>query len=100
MNGVELENSFIFSFKIQNNFIKDAILSNIRDIDRAATYHMYHGPSFGFDLRMSNGTLDEFNELENFNYNHCVKRYYEKRIRDTEDNFSIDGYEVFQIIRK
>lgn len=41
-----------------------------------------------------------YSETDDFNYNYSRKLYYEKMIRDTVDEFSIDNYEVFQIIRQ
>ncbi len=89
--------SFIFSFKIKNNFIEDAIISNIRDIDHAFILYRNLGPSFGLDLLISNVTPS--NEFNDYDHNCCRNRRYEKKIRDSEDKFSIEDYEVFQIIR-
>ncbi|CAG8524096.1 2381_t:CDS:2 [Funneliformis caledonium] len=36
---------------------------------------------------------------ENYNFNHCYLSEYEKAIRDTDENFSIEDYEVFQILK-
>jgi hypothetical protein len=85
--------SFIFSFKNKN--IKDAIISNIENIDRALAYHPEHGPCFGNDMAMfSSGNQDtDYDEI------YCQKNRYEKKIRDSEDNFSIEDYEIFQITR-
>ncbi|CAB4435322.1 unnamed protein product [Rhizophagus irregularis] len=35
-----------------------------------------------------------------YNYCHCEQSFYERKIRDTGNGFSIEDYEVFQIIRK
>ncbi|RGB27270.1 hypothetical protein C1646_674119 [Rhizophagus diaphanus] len=86
------KNSFIFSFK--NNFIKDAIISNVVNTECALPFYTSHGPYFGRDIIIysSNG------ETANFNYCNYKKCFYEK-IRDTEDQFSIEDYEIFQIIK-
>ena len=36
---------------------------------------------------------------QEYNSNICIQVDYEKRIRDTEDKFYIEDYEVFEIIR-
>ncbi|EXX53052.1 uncharacterized protein OCT59_029388 [Rhizophagus irregularis] len=90
--------SFIFSFKNKDG-IKDSILSRIRNIDKALCYFKNSGPSFGgSDLILScnNG----FGNEDLFDLNICKQTNYEKRIRDTEDKFYIEDYEVFQITKK
>jgi hypothetical protein len=88
------KDSFIFSFKNKN--IKDAIFSNVQDkADFAVCYCRTDGPFFGMDIR-----IRASNETTNFNTIYYEKRYYEKRIRDKEDKFDIEDYEVFQIIKK
>ncbi|CAB4429977.1 unnamed protein product [Rhizophagus irregularis] len=91
----ETKDSFIFSFKYKNGLFKDGILSNVKAIDFALDYSQYRGPSFG------NGDLFLFGFSKTRDYDniYCKQNYYEKKIRDTEDNFSIDDYEVFQIIK-
>ncbi|POG83109.1 hypothetical protein GLOIN_2v1492841, partial [Rhizophagus irregularis DAOM 181602=DAOM 197198] len=86
--------SFIFSFKN-----KDLILSYISNMNRAINYYKTHGPSFGYDdLKISyNGWS---NDVDPFNYKKCKQTDYEKRIRDTEEFFDIEDYEVFQIMKK
>ncbi|EXX56713.1 uncharacterized protein OCT59_029095 [Rhizophagus irregularis] len=94
------KDSFIFSFKSKNNF-KDPILSHVKNTDCAVAYHNGHGPTFDTDLflcaRVSDG-------LKEYNFNRCKywckQRCYEKKIRDTEDQFLIEDYEVFQIIER
>ena len=39
-----------------------------------------------------------YNKIMNGNY--CGGNYYEKKIRDTEDKFFVEDYEIFQIIRQ
>ena len=86
--------SFIFSFKNKNNFIKDAIISNVVNTDRAIFYNFSNGPHFGSDI-----IIYAPSESTDYNTIFCRKRYYEKMIRGTENKFSIEDYEVFQIIR-
>ncbi|UZO10531.1 uncharacterized protein OCT59_002112 [Rhizophagus irregularis] len=90
--------SFIFSFKNRDE-IKDLILSYISNMNRAINYYKTHGPSFGYDdLKISyNGWS---NDVDPFNYKKCKQTDYEKRIRDTEEFFDIEDYEVFQIMKK
>ncbi|GBC40697.2 BTB/POZ protein [Rhizophagus irregularis DAOM 181602=DAOM 197198] len=53
------------------------------------------GPTFG------DGDLDIFaGEGGEYSCRDCVQQSYEKKIRDTSDLFTIEDYEVFQIIRK
>ncbi|RGB40657.1 hypothetical protein C1646_687352 [Rhizophagus diaphanus] len=89
--------SFIFSYK-NKDVINDLILSRIKNIDKALFNYHYHGPSFGgYDLRISfMGLGTEYP----FDSNECKQTNYEKRIRDTEDNFYIEDYEIFQITKK
>ena len=39
------------------------------------------------------------NTFTDYNIIYCKKCYYEKEIRDTKDKFSIEDYEVFQIMK-
>src|SRR5204863_227922 len=87
--------SFIFSFKNKNNFFKDIILSNVENIDGAVHYYHKHGPHFGEDLLVwSSGETADYSPTS------CRKKYYEKKIRDTDGRFSLEDYEVFQIIKR
>src|SRR6266498_2799987 len=99
---VKTKDSFIFSFKSKDNF-KDPILSYVKNIDYAFWDHPACGPSFGdTDLYLFSGKNDS---------NGCILKDYEKNIRDTNENFStfqkimdtngnfsIEDYEVFQIL--
>ncbi|UZO05049.1 uncharacterized protein OCT59_025410 [Rhizophagus irregularis] len=88
------KDSFIFSFK--NNDVKDVTISNIENADYAIYYYYRNGPRFGDDIIMhaSGGNYTDYDEIR------CKKKYYEKKIRNTENYFSIDDYEVFQIVKK
>ena len=91
---VETKNSFIYSFKNKDNF-KDQILSCVKNINNAFCYSSNRGPSFGeYDL-----LLYSANFSTNYNENYCQLSDYEKKIRDTEEKFSIEDYEVFQILK-
>ncbi|UZO09170.1 uncharacterized protein OCT59_029407 [Rhizophagus irregularis] len=86
--------SFIFSFKNKDK-LDDSILSHISNMDKALNYSELCGPSFGAsDLHIS---VDPWGN--NTDYNICVQANYEKKIRDTGNEFNIEEYEVFQIIR-
>ncbi|EXX70341.1 uncharacterized protein OCT59_029188 [Rhizophagus irregularis] len=92
----ETKDSFIFSFKNKDNF-KDSILSHVDDASNALFYHNRFGPTFGnddFDMYANEGNDKEYD------YFGCKQRSYEKKIRDIEGVFSMEDYEVFQIIRK
>ncbi|GET66989.1 hypothetical protein GLOIN_2v1492841 [Rhizophagus irregularis DAOM 181602=DAOM 197198] len=69
-------------------------------MDNALYFDSNYGPSFGdSDLKLSNYrcySTDPFN----FNYNECRQKHYEKTIRDTQGEFHVEDYEVFQIKRK
>jgi hypothetical protein len=86
--------SFIFSFKSKNNLLKNTILSNVKDVNYAINYHPNAGPYFGSDIIIHSSDSPN----ENFNVSWCRQKYYEKKIRDTEESFSIEDYEVFQIL--
>jgi hypothetical protein len=93
----ETKDSFIFSFKSKNNF-KDPILSHVKYTGCALFYGNEYGPTFGnddIDICVQNG--DDSKE-----YDHCWCYHvdYEKKIRDTDDEFSIEDYEVYQITKK
>jgi hypothetical protein len=85
--------SFIFSFKSKDNY-KDTIISNVKNSGYALLFSTIAGPHFGNDIMVSasNDYID-YNKIRYKNY------YYEKKIRDSEDIFSIEDYEVFQIIK-
>ncbi|CAB4412380.1 unnamed protein product [Rhizophagus irregularis] len=86
--------SFIFSFKNKNN-CKDAIISNTKNTG-SFYFSRYRGPAFGnTDIHIYTPT-----ECTNYNKNYCKQSNYEKKIRDSEDMFSIEDYEVFQIIKR
>ena len=72
-------------------------------------------PSFGNDLVLSvkednslssvisvamrhNNWNNNLKDYKNYNFNYCKLDKYEEKIRGTEENFSIEDYEVFQII--
>ena len=60
----ETEDSFIFSFKSNNNFLKNAILSKVEDAEYAIANFPDHGPQFGgillYILQMNLKTMIEF----------------------------------------
>ena len=77
--------SFIFSFRDQEN-IENYILSRVKSKYHAIRNHYYFGPSFGIQDLSINGNVCI-----------CIKNSYEKAIIKTEDFFSIEEYEVFQM---
>ncbi|EXX77792.1 hypothetical protein RirG_020610 [Rhizophagus irregularis DAOM 197198w] len=95
------KDSFIFSFKSKDNF-KDPILSYVKNYDQAFFYGSSYGPTFDdLDIYVEyEDDEDEDDKHKNYNFIRCVQRSYEKKIRDTEDEFLIDDYEVFQILER
>ncbi|GBC26793.2 carbohydrate-binding module family 13 protein [Rhizophagus irregularis DAOM 181602=DAOM 197198] len=83
------KDSFIFSFENVDN-IERHILSRVKDEKTAIFSVKYFGPLFG-----SNG--DDL--TTNGKSGYCKVKSYEKQIRKTTDNFSVEEYEVFQIIK-
>ncbi|CAB4409544.1 unnamed protein product [Rhizophagus irregularis] len=67
------------------------------DVNYAVCYGDNVGPAFGRDIDIFVNSSDS---SEEYNYCQCEQKYYERGIRDTEDLFSIEDYEVFQIIKK
>jgi hypothetical protein len=88
------KDSFIFSFKFENNLFEDAIISKVENISRAINNFHCNGPCFGDDVFMNSS-----DENTDYNIINCKKVDYEKKLRDTGDNFQIDDYEVFQLIK-
>ncbi|RGB40695.1 hypothetical protein C1646_753042 [Rhizophagus diaphanus] len=88
--------SFIFSFKSKNIF-RDSILSNVIDVNYAMYYGDNVGPTFGRDIDIH---VELGNGSKEYNYCQCKQKYYERGIRDKDDLFLIEDYEVFQIIKK
>ena len=91
------KDSFIFSFKNKNNFFKDAILSNVSNTNYAMRNRGIDGPTFGLDLLVNSNTLNDSIDCRKV---YCKKYYYERIIRDTENQLSIEDYEVFQIVKR
>ncbi|GET64887.1 carbohydrate-binding module family 13 protein [Rhizophagus irregularis DAOM 181602=DAOM 197198] len=90
------KDSFIFSFKNKNSF-KDPILSYVKDYNKALFYRSSHGPTFFTDLGIyaKNGHVNR-----NYDFIQNKQQSYEKKMRDTGDEFLIDDYEVFQILKR
>ncbi|EXX57599.1 uncharacterized protein OCT59_024787 [Rhizophagus irregularis] len=88
------KSSFIFSFN-NNNINDNYILSRIIDNRHAIDNRSYHGPSFGNgDLIIWGLDIDAFSH-----YCSSCKSSYEKSIRETDDRFSVEEYEVFQLMK-
>ncbi|GBC33578.2 BTB/POZ protein [Rhizophagus irregularis DAOM 181602=DAOM 197198] len=85
--------SFIFSFK--NDNVEDRIISNVKYTDYAIRYGPNDGPFFGFDI-----IIHAAHESEVYNETRYKKNYYKKKIRDTEGQFTMEDFEVFQIIKR
>ncbi|GES90248.1 BTB/POZ protein [Rhizophagus clarus] len=93
------KDSFIFSFKSKDNF-RDLILSRVKNVDKAIYYKYNFGPTFydDIDIYVMKGGIEP-SDIREYNYSHCKQKSYEKKVRDTEDKFSVEDYEVFQIIK-
>jgi hypothetical protein len=92
----KIKDSFIFSFKSEKEFFKEPILSKVRDYNYALNRLLErHGPFFGGDILI-------YSENSNTNYStsYCQQTFYEKKLRNTKDNFSMDDYEVYQLISR
>ena len=80
-----------------DNFFKDAVISNVKNIDRAIFNRDFCGPCFGDDIVIYANNVGDTTD----NYEICSSRVdYEKRIRDSDDKFSMEDYEVFQVIKR
>ncbi|RGB28379.1 hypothetical protein C1646_354542 [Rhizophagus diaphanus] len=90
------KDSFIFSFKSKND-VKDPILSHVKDINFSLYCDKSYGPTFDNDICIY---VIEGDNSKAYNYCHCKQTSYKKKIRNIEDRFSIEDYEVFQIIEK
>ncbi|PKC63572.1 hypothetical protein RhiirA1_422587 [Rhizophagus irregularis] len=88
--------SFIFSFESVDS-VENHILSRVKNEQYAIFNVRNCGPLFG----NQGGDLTIWGD--NFNFyerSYCRKRSYKKRIRKTEDSFSVEECEVFQIIKE
>ncbi|GBC03054.1 hypothetical protein RclHR1_04970008 [Rhizophagus clarus] len=93
---IRTKDSFIFSFKNKNDF-KNPILSHIINRYCALFYSKMVGPMFGSDLEIG---VKGGNYSTEYNFCRSRKLHYEKKIRNTDDCFLIEDYEVFQIIKR
>src|SRR6266542_706026 len=83
------KDSFIFSFKGKDD-VENHILSVIKNEVYAINNFSNFGPSFGRgDFKIIG--------INFYNYSFCEKCDYKEWIRETNDNFSVEEYEVFQI---
>jgi hypothetical protein len=87
------KDSFIFSFK--NNEIENYILSRVKDEKLAITNGVCYGPSFGDADLIIKGK-----HFYNGSDSYCSKFSYENKISNFSPAvFSIEEYEIFQIIK-
>ncbi|RIB11139.1 hypothetical protein C2G38_2104379 [Gigaspora rosea] len=89
---VNCNDRFIFSLK--NGNINSSTLSRVKVPQSAIFCNLNFGPCFG------PGDLIMYYDFGQVNGCSHAQTSYEKAIRDTEGNFSITEYEVFQIKRK
>jgi hypothetical protein len=91
-NGYGCSKSFIFSLKSNSYGIN---VSPVEYNERALNFGINYGPSFGLSDLIISGN--------NFKYNgkcYCKMDDYKVHIRNTENIFSIEDYEVFQVVKK
>jgi hypothetical protein len=84
------KDSFIFSFNNGDN-IENHILSRVKDETGAIYNAKNYGACFLDDLVMRG--------YDFYNTSYCKINSYEKQIRNTENHFSIEEFEVFKIIK-
>ncbi|RHZ69984.1 hypothetical protein Glove_276g76 [Diversispora epigaea] len=96
---MKTNDSFIFSLK--NGNIQNSIISRVKDTQYAIlgvckNYQNVNGPYFGLGFCLRSD-VSNFN-LDNNCYSNLLTPYYEKPIRTSIDDFSIDNYEVFKVV--
>ncbi|RHZ85182.1 hypothetical protein Glove_71g10 [Diversispora epigaea] len=97
---IEAKDSFIFS--LRNGNIQNSILSRVKNTQYAILgvckdYQNFSGPYFGFGFCLHSNKSD-FNL---YNHSYCLSNnHYEKPIRTSAEKFSIDNYEVFEVVEK
>ncbi|CAG8596666.1 10332_t:CDS:2 [Cetraspora pellucida] len=79
------DESFLFSLNNNGNLI----FSNVTCPKHAIYHEKGLGPSFGLDLYMVSGSKRKWR---------CYKSDYENPIRDTDETFQVEDYEVFQYL--
>ncbi|GBC02828.1 hypothetical protein RclHR1_04840011 [Rhizophagus clarus] len=75
-------------------FIKYWSTCHVKETSHALYYHNGYGPSFDSDLQLF---VNEESGLYEYDLCWCKLESYEKKIRDNEESYLIDDYEVFQI---
>ncbi|RHZ80172.1 hypothetical protein Glove_139g305 [Diversispora epigaea] len=91
-----------FHFLIKNGNIQNSILSRVKNtkyaiFDICRNDQNIEGPHFGFEFCLCS-KKSNFN-LDNNSFSNLSSNTYES-IRTLSNNFSIDNYEVFKIVRK
>ncbi|UZO03046.1 uncharacterized protein OCT59_023459 [Rhizophagus irregularis] len=87
------KDSFIFSFKNKEN-IENYVLSRVKNEIYAIYNHIDGGPLFG---------CGDFFLYGKYGYDRSCcyySGYYDKLIRETKDHFSVEEYEIFQILKE
>ncbi|GES90294.1 BTB/POZ protein [Rhizophagus clarus] len=98
IDKIDINSKFAYArgLYLPKNDFKDPILSHVKHTDHALFYSKDFGPTFNNDIKIF---VNEDN-LKEYDNCWCIQDGYEKKIRNTEDNFFIEDYEVFQIIKK
>ncbi|GBC19516.2 carbohydrate-binding module family 13 protein [Rhizophagus irregularis DAOM 181602=DAOM 197198] len=74
---------------------RTVVIAKVKDNRHAVDNRSYYGPSFGNgDLIIWGTDINTFSS-----YCYVCKNSYEKSIRETEDRFSVEEYEVFQLMK-
>ncbi|RHZ51199.1 hypothetical protein Glove_482g67 [Diversispora epigaea] len=100
---IETNDSFIFSLK--NDSIQNSILSRVIDSSEALYYpsdqdQNIYGPCFGYsEFKMESDVFDFTQDVRCLCIYYSSYNAYKKRIRKTDERFSIVDYEVFKIIK-
>ncbi|POG67702.1 hypothetical protein GLOIN_2v1644555 [Rhizophagus irregularis DAOM 181602=DAOM 197198] len=66
-------------------------------MDYALVYRSTYGPAFSNDIAI---VVSTSNDSESYKHCQCQQKRYEKKIRESEDLFLIEEYEVFQILKR
>ncbi|CAJ0827207.1 5763_t:CDS:2 [Entrophospora sp. SA101] len=86
----------IFNSKDFTKLSELALISLLKLVNNsyALDYYSYYGPIFGGrDLALEDNFKDEKRCW-------CKKRYYDRAIRKVDDAFSVEDYEIFQVVPK
>ncbi|PKK70200.1 BTB-domain-containing protein [Rhizophagus irregularis] len=93
------KDSFIFSFTNKES-INDHVISRVKSEKNAINYGSRYGPSFGYGDLIMHGGPGNYDNFYDGNSNYCKMSSYKKPIRKTNECFSIEDFEIFQVIKQ